>query len=398
MQRRLFSAHTFRIACLLSQVFLEFCFLSERADAKIKIGTTLPLTGKYATNGKAMAQGYRFMVTAFLKAYQDKNTSTAPLEIDLIIRDNQSIPSRGARLAESLITDDKVEALLGPFSSGVIDAMAPLAAKFKIPLILSTVSSSHVAQSENPYLFSISTPQEKLFTPLLNHFKTQTESPKIALAFMEDPYSLFLYQSVTKYLDLSQAHIVFKEIIESNFVDLSDILVSAKAKQAQLLLFSAHARGATTLIKTASDLKLKLPQIAMTHCQSGQIQTIAPLYSDKVICPTQWHPELTYKDALFGNTQGFVKAYKAAYHLSPSVPVAQSAAAALTLLSALAASNAPKKLRNILEKTKINSFFGPIGFDKKGQNRQKPSVLLQIQQGAYKPIFPTSAVPYTYQP
>lgn len=387
---------SFLLCCLTCILFMP-ALQAANAQKKLtplKLGATLPLTGKYATNGKAMAQGYRFMIEAFNKVQSDQKNS---FQIELIIKDNQSVPSRGARLAETLIRDDKVIAMLGPFSSGVIEAMAPLAATHKIPLILGNLSSSQIFQSDNPYLFSVSTPAEKLFDPLIAYYADQPDLPRIAMAFMEDPYSMALYNPIVRHLSLIKAELVEQQIITSNFSDLSDLLVSAQANKAQLLLFSAHARGAAILMRTAEDLKLDLPQIAMTHCQAAQIHLISPKYSEKIICPVQWHTELTYKDAIFGDTQGFAEAYKQDYGLFPSIPVAQSAAAALTLLNALSQVSDRKNLLAQIQKTKLESFYGPISFDSTGQNRRKPAVLLQIQSGKYRPVFPISAVPYTFQ-
>ena len=383
---------------LIIYLSLSLCAVSSDLYAQsrptLRLGATLPLTGKYATNGILMAKGYQFMIDTFAKTQSDKTQS---FKVELLIKDNQSVPSRASHLAKTLIQKNKVIALLGPFSSGVIEAMAPLAAKYKIPLILGNLSSSKIFAAENPYLFSISTPTEKMFDPLISFYSKQSKPLKIALAFMEDPYSMALYTPLLRYLSLIKAELVEQQVIRSNFSDLSDLLVSAKANKAQLLLFSAHTRGAITLINTINDLKLNLPQIAMTHCQAAQIHLLSRKYSEKIICPVQWHTELTYKDSIFGSTQGFVQAYKKAYGFVPSIPVAQSAATALTLLTALSKGYDHTTLSSQIAKTKLNSFYGPISFDKTGQNHSKPPVLLQIQSGKYRPVFPVAATPYHFQ-
>ena len=53
----------------------------------------------------------------------------------VVYYDDESTPARGAQLAERLIKQDGVQFMLGPYSSGLTKAIAPVTEKYKIPMV-----------------------------------------------------------------------------------------------------------------------------------------------------------------------------------------------------------------------------------------------------------------------
>ena len=82
----------------------------------IAVGVTLSLTGKYAKFGKEELNGMQMWV-------EDLNARGALLgrKVKLVHYDDKSDRKESARLYEHLITEDKVDLLLGPYSSGLTE-------------------------------------------------------------------------------------------------------------------------------------------------------------------------------------------------------------------------------------------------------------------------------------
>ena len=111
------------------------------ADAKmvdgcqmITLGAAISLTGKYATNGIHAKNGYEYAIS--------KIKENGGVEIDgkchnfeVIYYDDESKGDRGATLAERLINQDKIQYMLGPYSSGLTKAIAPVTEKYQIPMV-----------------------------------------------------------------------------------------------------------------------------------------------------------------------------------------------------------------------------------------------------------------------
>src|SRR5436309_12473414 len=87
------------------------------AQAPIKIGASLSLTGTYAKPGTYQKEGYEVCA-------EEVNGKGGLLgrKIEFVLYDDQSTPATGVKLYEKLITEDKVDAVMGPYSSPITEA------------------------------------------------------------------------------------------------------------------------------------------------------------------------------------------------------------------------------------------------------------------------------------
>ena len=113
------------------------------AQDSIKIGLVMPLTGVLNQVGRQAAAGARL--------YLDQHGDTvAGRKIELIVRDDASVPDNAKRIAQELITNAKVAILGGGLTPSVL-AMAPLATQSKTPTVV-MVSGTSVVTERSPYL------------------------------------------------------------------------------------------------------------------------------------------------------------------------------------------------------------------------------------------------------
>ena len=100
------------------------------AQAKVEgdtvyLGAAVSLTGKYTTAGEHTRRGYDLAVKTINDA-GGISVSGKTYRLEIIYYDDESTPARGAQLAERLINQDGVEFMLGPYSSGLTKAIAPV--------------------------------------------------------------------------------------------------------------------------------------------------------------------------------------------------------------------------------------------------------------------------------
>ena len=113
--------------------------MASAATAKVDgdtiiLGAAISLTGKYATNGIHAQKGYEFAV----KKINDTGgvqVGGKSYKLKVQYYDDESTPARGAQLAERLINQDGIKYMLGPYSSGLTKAIAPVTEKYKIPMV-----------------------------------------------------------------------------------------------------------------------------------------------------------------------------------------------------------------------------------------------------------------------
>ena len=107
------------------------------AAEPVKVGLATSLSGKYETFGTEQSRGVKMWV-------EDMNERGALLgrPVELIIYDNESDRETCARLYEKLITEDKVDLLIGPYSSGMTLAARPVVEKHNFPLMVEGTAPS----------------------------------------------------------------------------------------------------------------------------------------------------------------------------------------------------------------------------------------------------------------
>jgi branched-chain amino acid transport system substrate-binding protein len=107
----------------------------------IKIGIVAPMTGTSAAVGREISDATHL----YMAQHGD---SVAGKKIELIVRDDASVPDNAKRLAQELVVNDKVS-FLGASLTPSAMAMAPIATEGKIPTVV-MVSGTSVVTDKSP--------------------------------------------------------------------------------------------------------------------------------------------------------------------------------------------------------------------------------------------------------
>ena len=168
------------------------------ACGEIVIGSAISLTGKYATNGVHAQKGYEYAITK-IKESGGVKVGGKCYNFSVIYYDDESKGDRGATLAERLISQDKVQYMLGPYSSGMTKAIAPVTEKYKIPMVEAEGASRSLFNKGYKYIFAVlSTSEQYLASAVALAAEKAKEngkpvsSVKVAIAVENDPFSLII--------------------------------------------------------------------------------------------------------------------------------------------------------------------------------------------------------------
>jgi branched-chain amino acid transport system substrate-binding protein len=116
---------------------------SAAAQDTVKIGVVQSMTGGLAPLGKQIMAGIRLYM-------QQHGDTVAGKKIEIILRDDTTVPDVAKRLAQELIVNDKVH-ILGVGITPAAMAIAPLATEAKIPEVV-MVSGTSVVTERSPYI------------------------------------------------------------------------------------------------------------------------------------------------------------------------------------------------------------------------------------------------------
>jgi branched-chain amino acid transport system substrate-binding protein len=383
--------------------FMASTAMAAAADCEtITLGSAISLTGKYATNGVHAKNGYEFAIKKI-----DENGGVKfggkCYNFKVIYYDDESKGDRGATLAERLINQDKVQYMLGPYSSGLTKAIAPVTEKYQIPMVEAEGASRSLFNKGYKYLFAVlSTSEQYLASAVTLAGEKAAENGKkgsdvrVAIAVENDPFSLDIRAGVMEDAKKLGMSIVIDEKLPRDLSDMSAILTKVKLIKPDLLVVSGHSKGAATAVRQIGEQRISTPMIALTHCEAADVTGNFGAAANDILCATQWSETLSYSDPIFGTAANYEKEFKAAYpeYGSKKVPyqTAQATAAVYVFKDAFerAASLDKEKVRDAIAATDMKTFYGDIRFSEAGNNIAKPMVLRQIQDGAYNVVAPSA--------
>lgn len=362
---------------------------------EIVLGSAVSFTGKYSTNGKHTKNGYD-LAAKMINDRGGLRVGGKKYTIAIKYYDDESTPARGAELAERLIQQDDVKFLLGPYSSGLTKAIAPVTEKYGVPMIEANGASRSLFTSGYKYLFAVLSTSEQYLASAITLAAEQAKRDgrsdlTLAMAFENDPFSLDIRAGV---IDDAKKHgikIVIDDKLPPSLTDMSAILNKVRAKRPDILVVSGHAKGAATAVRQLAEKRIDVPMVAMTHCDSADIIGNFGKSSEYTLCASQWAPSLSYRDDLFGSAADFAALFEKTYGYAPPYQAAESAAAVQVFVDAFerAGSLDQKKVRDAIAATDMQTFYGNIKFDSTGKNIAKPMVLYQVLDGEFKVVAPT---------
>jgi branched-chain amino acid transport system substrate-binding protein len=367
------------------------------ADAEfITLGAAVSMTGKYAQNGANTKNGYDLAV----KTINGKGgvvVSDKPYQLVIRYYDDESTPARGTELAERLIRQDKVKFMLGPYSSGLTKAILPIVEKYGVPMVEGNGAARELFTKGYRYIFAVLSTSDQYLTSAIelaaenaSKLGKKPDQLTIALAMENDPFAQDVRAGVLDDAARYGMRIVIDDQLPPELNDMAVTLAKIKALKPDILVVSGHEKGAITAVNQLKAMKVRVPIIAMTHCDSAELAEKFAAASEHIFCAGQWHAELDYKDELFGTAMDFANAFKAAYGYEAPYQAAQSAASVEVFADAItrAQSLEPAKVREALATTELQTFFGKVKFDEAGRNIAKPMVLCQIRGGKYLIVAP----------
>ncbi len=129
---------------MMAVAALAFVSSGAAAQETVKIGLVLPMTGQQASTGK--------QIDAAVKLYQAQHgTTVAGKKIEVILKDDTSVPDVTKRLAQELVVNDKVAVLAGFGITPSALATAPIATQAKVPEIVMAAGTSSITEA-SPFI------------------------------------------------------------------------------------------------------------------------------------------------------------------------------------------------------------------------------------------------------
>jgi branched-chain amino acid transport system substrate-binding protein len=385
----------------IALVVVVFSILPESLRAAsedtIVFGAAISMTGKTAKEGEYTRDGYQFAIDT---VNQKGGIKIGGKSYKAVLKyyDDESKSERTAQLVEKLVNEDKVHFLLGPYASAPTATAAPIAEKYKLPMVEANGSAESIFNKGYKYSFMVLSPAKLYLRGVLDLVHARDPSAKtVAILGENEPFSKEVAGGAAEYAKQIGMQVVYHELYPSGTQDVSSLLTNVKAKNPDVVLGAGHLQDSLLIVKQAKDLGVSARAMGFSVGPSSpEFRDNLKTDADYLFGPTQWTPALRYNgDDLWKTPQAYAAAFRAKYPAYKVIPyqVAESSAAVIVYQRALenAGSLDPKKVRDAIAALDIMTFFGQVKFDSRGVNIYKPMAVEQLQPDGKKyTVFPTA--------
>jgi len=214
---------------------------STEAQPPIRIGASISQTGAYALLGQNQLRGYQLCVK-----YTNEKAGVLGRRLELIAEDDGSQPAAAARIYEKLITQSKVEAVIGPYSSPITEAVADVTEKHRMPMVAPGAATSAIFRKGRKFIFMVPSRAEVFFEGLID-MAARLGLKTVALTH-ED--SLFPKATAQGALELAKKRglsVVLVETYPRGTTDFSAILAKVRAANPDVLAAATYFEDAVAI-------------------------------------------------------------------------------------------------------------------------------------------------------
>jgi len=355
----------------------------------IVLGTAMSLTGKYAREGKFYADGYNITIDAINKAGGVKLGGKS-YKLELKMYDDQSDPNLCVRLYTRLVTSDKVNFLLGPYSSGIVIPASSVSEKYEIPMIQGGGASGQIFSRGYKYIFGTLPKAEFYFQSAVEAAVKMTPPVKTAaLLYSNEAFDRSVGEGTREWLKEQKIEKVYDEEYQPATQDFTSILAVVKSKNPDLVLLAGHTENSLNFIRQAqaSDISPKM-WVFTVGPPTADFRKVLGKTAEYAYGVTPWLEDMDVGGEIFASAREFGKQFQARFGYEADYHVAAGAAAVLAYKFAIEKANSldPKKMRDAIANLDVDTLYGRVKFEPTGQIALS-QVLIQIQEGKVVPVY-----------
>jgi branched-chain amino acid transport system substrate-binding protein len=354
----------------------------DKPSKEVLVGGAISQTGRFAEPAGRQVNAIKMWV-------EQVNARGGLLgrKINLLLLDDKSDTQTAVKLYEKLITEDKVEVLLAPYSSAITEAVANINERYKMPFVAYGAASSPIWEKGRKYIFSIVAIAEDYQKGAV-HLAKQIGVKRIAI-IGED--SLFPRQSgigAKQWADKLGLQVVLQENYPQKQTDFTALLQKIKAAGAEAIMSNSYFADAAAQVRQMRELNLNFKLF------SGTVGPGLPQFAEQlgdtaeyVLGFSQWEP---VPDILkHPGMKEFIAEYEKRYGEKPNYHAGGTYGALQVTEAALkqAGSFDSQKLRDALASIETTTVFGRYKVNAKGMNDHE-GLTFQILQGERRIVFP----------
>jgi len=350
------------------------------SEKPIRVGMALSQSGNLADSAKHYWEG--------IELWRDKVNASGGLlgrKVEVIVYDDRSDAATAARLYEKLITDDKVDLLMGPWGSVSSATGAAVANKHKRIFMNSGGASEQIHERNFKYVFQTAAPISAYVAsigPLADKYKLKT----IAFFGRDYPAARDMAKSIQKIADDRGVKVVTSEFFPAGTTDFSSMIAQSRQKQPDIWVSVGYPNEAIEMVRQMKSSNYAPKAFIHNGASINDFITAAGKESEYVFGMSLYEPGLKTK----GN-EWFVTEFEKRYKEKPAYYSAFSFAGGTVLEEVVkkVGSLDQEKLREALTTFETDTIMGHHKVNATtGKQEGVTGKLVQIRNGKREIVMP----------
>ncbi|HEX5467631.1 MAG TPA: amino acid ABC transporter substrate-binding protein [Gaiellaceae bacterium] len=357
----------------------------------IKIGASLPLTGDFSEPGVAAQQGYQI--------WADQVNAAGGLlgrQVNITVKDDQSDQNVIVTDYNALIQQDKVDLLLGTFSSLLNLPASAVAERNRMLYVEPAGGSPEMFSRGFKYLFfaqqATAEHQADLFSEWAAGLPADQKPKTAAYVIADDPFGGPVAEGIQSKLEAAGVQTVYSKVYPPETTNFDAIAAAVAAQKPDVI-----AQGSAGLADGVGLIRA-LRKVGYSPKQLFQASTpsFADQYSDAIgLDNTEgvFYAVSYHVDAPTPGNKEFLDAYRAKFDTDPPEDAADAYAAAQVLQAAVEGVGSiddQTALADWLRENSVDTILGTLSWDDTGAPEQA-FLLAQWQNGDEEIVLPEEA-------
>jgi branched-chain amino acid transport system substrate-binding protein len=363
------------------------------SDEPIKVGTSLPLTGEFSEPGKAAQQGYEVW-----EALTNEKGGLLKRDVEMVVKDDASNQNTIVSDYNALISKDKVDLLLGTFSSLLNLPASAVAERNRMLFVEPAGGAPELFDRGFKYLFfaqqATADHQGDLFAEYITQLPEDQRPKTAAYPTLDDPFAQPTSEGIEKILTDAGVETVYRKTYTIDNPNLDAIANSVKSSNADVVVHGATFEDGVSMVRALRKANFTPDILYQTTAPS-----LGDQYSKSIGRDTTegiFYGVSHSKEADTPGNDEFVKKYREMFGGSEVPEDAADAYATAQVMEAAVkgvgsvAREDQLKLADWLRENEVETILGTLKWDEAGRP-QGEFLVGQWQDGVPEIILPEEA-------